>query len=346
MSFTAPRKLRILALLDENLMPPESAEGLTDKQIQPWKMEYDVITSLRSMGHEVHPVGLFDNLDVLRVAIEEFRPHIAFNLLEEFNGYCVFDQNIVGYLELNRLPYTGCNPRGLLVARDKALTKKLLAYHNIRVPAFAAFPLRRKITRPPRLKFPLFVKSIMEEGSVGIAQSSVVHDDQKLAERVQFVHRQTNKPAIAERYIAGREVYVGVLGNQRLQTFTPWELLIKNLPEGMPNIATGRVKWSHAYQEKAGVVTEPAKLDAEFARKLERLSKRIYRLLGLSGYARLDFRINESGQIYLLEANPNPNLAYGEDFSEAAEHGGLSYEALLHKIVNLGLQYTAQFQGF
>jgi D-alanine-D-alanine ligase len=333
------KPLRVLVPVHEDLMPPASIEGLSEEEIQPWKTEYDVITTLGNMGHEVHPVGVYSDLGVIRRAVEEFTPHIAFNLLEEFHGDSLYDQHVVSYMELRKLPYTGCNPRGLTLGHDKALSKQILAYHRIPVPNFAVYPINRKVRRPQRLKFPLFVKSLVEEGSVGISQASLVYDDEKLVERVSFVHRQTHGPAIAEQYIEGREIYVGVLGNNQLRTLTPWELFISNLPEGAPMIATDRVKWNYKYQKKAGVMTKAAKLTPEQHSVLARLSKRIYRNLCLSGYARLDFRMDDQGHFYLLEANPNPNLSLGEDFAEAAEHGGMNYQALLQKIINLGLNY-------
>lgn len=341
MSFKLPKKLRVVVLVHEDFLPPDTTEGLTEEEIQPWKTEYDVIATLRLMGHEVYPVGVYSDLDAIRRALEEFKPHVAFNLLEEFHGKGLYDQHVVSFLELMRQSYTGCNPRGLTLAHDKGLSKKILAYHRISVPKFAVFPLRRKVRRPERLRFPLLVKSLVEEGSVGISRASLVHDDEKLRERVEFIHRQTASHAIAEQYIAGREIYVGVLGNQRLQTCAPWELIIKRLPEGAPNIATSKLKWDYAYQERVGVTTEAARLPPELEKRFARLSKRIYRILFLSGYARLDYRLTEDGRIYLLEANPNPNIAYGEDFAEAAHHSGIKYDALLQKIITLGLSYTS-----
>jgi D-alanine-D-alanine ligase len=333
--------LRIIVLLHESLIPPETLNGVEDKEKQPWRTEYDVITTLKSLGHEVRPVGLHGDLSVIAKALEEFKPHIAFNVLEEFDGYATFDQHVVSYLELMRQPYTGCNPRGLTICHDKALTKKILAYHRIHVPGFHVFPMKAKsVKRPARLKFPLLVKSVTEEGSAGISQASIVTDDEKLAERVAFIHRQTNSDAIAEQYIEGRELYVAVLGNQNLQAFAPWELILKNLPDGHANIATGRMKWNKEYQQKIGLVTEAAKLPPEVKKKVERLSKRIYRLLGLSGYARLDYRMKENGEVYLLEANPNPQIAMNEDFADSAAHSGLAYKPLIQKIVTLGLSYN------
>ena len=340
MSFKPKVKLRILVLLSQELMPPETIPEGVEKEKQPWRTEFDVISTLKQMGHDVIPVGLRSDLEVIAKAREEHKPQITFNLLEDFEGRALYDQHVVSYLELIKQPYTGCNPRGLTIAHDKALTKKILSYHRILVPGFAVFPIGQKVIRPRRLKFPLLVKSVVEEGSVGISQASVVADDQKLAERVEFIHRQTNSHAIAEQYIEGREIYVGVIGNRKLQTYTPWELMITNLPEGALNIATGRLKWNPDYQKKVGLVTKPADLPPELQRKILLLSKRIYRHLSISGYARLDYRLMSDGKCYLLEANPNPQIAKNEDFSDSAAHCGISYPQLLHKIITLGLSYN------
>ncbi|HYJ45037.1 MAG TPA: hypothetical protein VEV81_00385, partial [Pyrinomonadaceae bacterium] len=280
------KRLRVIVLVREDLIPPDTLDGVENKEKELWRTEYDVVSALRRAGHEVWPIGVSSELGVIREAIEEHQPHVAFNLLEEFDGYPLFDQHVVSYLELKKQSYTGCNPRGLTLAHDKALTKKILAYHRIHVPRFAVFPLNRKVLRPGRLRFPLFVKSVSDEGSVGIARASIVRDDEKLKERVEFIHRQNQTPAIAEEYIEGREIYVGVIGNRKLQAYTPWEMAITNLPEGAPNIATGKIKWDVEYQKKVGLVTRPAKLEPPMKKALEHLSKRIYRILGLTGYAR------------------------------------------------------------
>jgi D-alanine-D-alanine ligase len=278
-------------------------------------------------------------LGVIREAIEQRQPHVAFNLLEEFDGYPHFDQHVVSFLELMKQKYTGCNPRGLTLARDKALTNKILAYHRIRMPRFAVFPPNQKVEPSRRLRYPLFVKSVSDEGSAGISQASVVRDDEKLKERVEFIHRQNMTAAIVEEFIEGREIYVGVIGNHKLQAYTPWELVIKNLPNGAPVIATGKVKWDVEYQKKIGLETMPAPLEPRDKNEFERLSKRIYRTLGLSGYARIDYRLTEDGRIYALEVNPNPQIAHNEDFADSAEDCCVKYEALLQKIMTLGMSY-------
>jgi hypothetical protein len=161
-------------------MPPDSLKGQSDKDINVWKTEYDVVSTLRAAGHEVMPLGVQYELKPIRDAIEEFKADVAFNLLEQFHGETAYDTNVASYLELLKIPYTGCNPRGLMLARGKALSKKLVAYHRIPVPAFAVFPMRRKVKRPARLGFPLIVKSVSEDASIGIAQASVVENDEKL----------------------------------------------------------------------------------------------------------------------------------------------------------------------
>jgi D-alanine-D-alanine ligase len=185
------------------------------------------------------------------------------------------------------------------------------------------------------------VKSVNVEGSVGIAQASVVRDDDELKERVRYIHEAVGTFAIAEQFIEGRELYVAVMGNLRLKTFPVWELVFEKAPDDMPVLATEKAKWDKNYQQRWGITTKAATDLPEGHHKLiAHLSKRIYRILGLTGYARLDFRMTPTGQLYLLEANPNPQLAHGEDFSDSAAHAGVPYPQLLQQIVNLGLQYS------
>jgi D-alanine-D-alanine ligase len=337
MTTTAARALRILLLTDEGLVPDRPRKDLNGRDAELRKTEYDVVGGLESLGHEVAYVGVGGELSAIREAIDEKKPHIAFNLVEQFDNLPSFDQHVVSYLELKKQKYTGCNPRGLTLARDKALTKKILTYHRIPVPRFAVFEPRKKIAVPARLTFPMFVKSLTEEGSEGISQASLVRDPEKLIERIGFIHEKTNAPALVEEFIEGREIYVGVFGNELLTALPPWELTIGN--KDAPVIATDKAKWDPQYQKKIGLKTGPAKLERRMIRKIETTSKRIYRLLNLSGYARLDYRLSESGRLYLLEANPNPQIARNEDFADSAEHAGMKYEELLQKLVTLGLSY-------
>ncbi|MEM8882929.1 MAG: ATP-grasp domain-containing protein [Planctomycetota bacterium] len=339
------KKRRVLVLVHEDLVPPESLDGYDEKQIKEWKTEYDVCWTLRNMGHEVRPLGVSSDLAVIRTALEEFKPHVCFNLLEEFHGVALYDQHVVSYLELLRQPYTGCNPRGLTLAHDKALSKKVLAYHRIPSPKFKVFPVGRKIRMSKRLTYPLIVKSLTEDASLGISQASLVQSDEKLEERVRFIHEKIGTDAIVDQYIDGRELYVGVMGNERLQTLPIWELEFGNLPDGAARIATEKVKWDEKYQEQVGVRTGPASnLDDAVRERILRLCKRAYRALELTGYARMDLRLTEEGRISLIEANPNPQLAFDEDFAESANHAGMDFPKLLHKIITLGIGYRAHWQ--
>jgi D-alanine-D-alanine ligase len=332
------KKLRLLALMDEALVPPDEVEGVDVSEVE-WKTEFDVVSTLRELGHEVQCLGVGSDLGAIRNAVNKLQPHAVFNLLEDFHDVPIYDQNVVSYLELLGVPYTGCNPRGLILARDKGISKKLLSYHRIPVPEFAVFRMGSAVRRPRRLAFPLIVKSLTKEGSAGIAQTSLVSDDDKLAERVAFIHKRLRTDAIVERYIDGRELYVGILGNARLQVFPVWELLFTKTPEEAPRIATEKVKWDAAYRTRHGIKTDLAKgLPDALGGRIKNLCKRIYRVLELSGYARIDLRLDSEGRIYVLEANPNPQLAYGEDFAESAEKAGVSYDGLIQRIVNLALQ--------
>lgn len=331
---------RVLVLMHEDLVPPNSLDGAKPDDIDKWKMEYDVLAALEKLGHEVIPVGVADELKPIRVAIRAHEPHIAFNLLMHFHDAGVYDSALVSWLELMKFPYTGCNPRGLLLAGDKALSKKVLSYHRIRVPKFAMFPRGQKVrSLPARVRFPLFVKSSSEHSSTGISQASIVRDLPSLKERVDFIHRNVGSGAIAEEYIEGREITVGVLGNKRLTTFPVWEMTFDSLPDGAPAIATSRVKWDRKYQEQVGLKTGPADLSAEDATRIQKLAKRIYRALDMTGYARIDLRLDAEGQAWVLEANPNPDLCFGEDYAESAEMAGLSYPDLVQKIMTLGASY-------
>jgi D-alanine-D-alanine ligase len=339
------RKLRVLALMHDYLVPPADVTGIDVKNAK-WKMEFDVTHTLEHMGHEVRALGLGGDLGPIKQAITDWNPHIVFNLMESFEGISMFDQNVVSYLELLRVPYTGCNPRGLMLARDKALSKTLMTYHRLPIPEFAVFRVGRAVQRPKRLKFPLIVKSVTQESSIGISQASVVENEAALKERVRFIHHKIGTDAIVERYIDGRELYCGVIGNLKLQVFPVWELLFKKMSDENWRIATERVKWSDTYQKKHGITSALARdLPDGLSEEIQKISKRVYRTLDLSGYARIDLRLDGDGKVYVLEANPNPQLAYGEDFAESAETSGVSYESLLQRIITTGLSWRPERQG-
>ncbi len=340
------KRLRALVLVHSTLVPPDSLEGASAKQIEEWRTEFDVISHLKASGHEVLPLGISDSLSELRRAILDWKPDVVFNLLEEFDGIVTYDQHVVAFLELMRQPYTGCNPRGMLLSRDKVLSKQLLSYHRVPTPQFMVFARGKKLKVSRKLRFPLFVKSSTDDASLGIAHASVVADERQLGERISFIHEQTHADALVEEYIEGRELYVGVIGNDRLTVLPVWEMSFGSLPEGLPAIATRKVKWDRRYQQKYGITTAAAvNLPEGTAMRLEQLSKRIFRALHLTGYARMDFRLRADGALYVLEANANPNLSEEEDLAQSALTAGMDYDALLQRIVQLGQSYPAAWRA-
>ena len=280
------------------------------------------------------PLGLSDSLSELRRAIIDWKPDIVFNLLEEFDGIVTYDQHVVAFLELMHQPYTGCNPRGMLLSRDKVLSKQLLSYHRIPTPQFMVFPRGKKPRIPKKLHFPMFVKSSTEDASLGIAHASVVADAKQLVERIAFIHEQTHSDALVEEYIEGRELYVGVIGNDRLKVLPVWEMTFGSLPENLPAIATRKVKWDRRYQEKYGITTAAAANLPDG-----------FRALHLTGYARMDFRLRADGALYVLEANANPNISMAEDFAQSALTAGMRYRDVLNRILQLGANYPAAWRG-
>jgi D-alanine-D-alanine ligase len=332
--------------MHDYLVPPEDVTGIDTATAQ-WRTEYDVLSTLKDeLGHEVKALGVKDDLGAIRDANQEFKPHIAFNLLEAFHEVGTFDQNVVSYLELLKLPYTGCNPRGMFLARDKALSKKLLHYHRIPVPEFAVVPRGRKPRLPKRMTLPAIVKSLTQESSIGISQASVVDDEAKLRERVQFIHDSIQTDAIIEQFIEGHELYCAILGNQRLQVMPVWEMTFAKMPDSQHRIATERVKWNVKYQKKMGVATHEAKqLPTETTTRVQHIARRTYKVLEQSGYARIDLRLGADGKVYVLEANPNPQIAKNEDFADSAKATGLGYGALLQRILTTGLRWEPDRLG-
>jgi D-alanine-D-alanine ligase len=343
---------RILVLMHETLVPPDDLSGCSQRQIEEFRTEYDVVQQLKASGHQVRCIGLGDNLAELTATLKDWRPHIAFNLAEEFQGIVSYDQHVVSFLELMRQPYTGCNPRGLLLSRDKSLAKQLLAFNGIATPGFAVFARGQRIVLPPGLQFPLFVKSVSDDASFGIAQASIVRDIDKLRQRVEFIHEQTGSPALVEEFIAGRELYMGVIGNQRLQTYPLWELDFgsadgsRNKNGNGMSIATRKVKWDREYRARHRIDSHAASdVSPALTAHIKAMALRGYRALSLTGYARMDFRVSEHGKVYLLEANANPCLTAAEDFACSAAQAGDDYATLLGRIVRLAASYRSAWKA-
>lgn len=330
------KSLKVLVLLHQSLVPPEK---VTKKELidASWRMEYYVIEALKNLGHKVLLCPLYDDLSPIRKEQEEFQPDIAFNMLEEFDGEAIFDANVVSYLELIKLRYTGCNPRGLILSRDKALSKKIMTYHRIPVPKFMTIPIGKKVAIK-KMQYPLFVKSLNEEASLGISQASMVETESALRERVEFIHKKLQTAAIVEEFIEGRELYIGVMGNQRLQVFTPSELTFGQSDTPEKEFATRKVKWDEKYRKRNAIRSKVCEnLSPELMRKIQHIVKKVYRVLDLNSYARIDIRLK--GEVpYVIEANPNPAISPDDDFAFTAKHSGISYEDLIQKLLKLGMQ--------
>lgn len=322
-----------LLLVHPDLIPPADLASEPDRFECPFITEYDVKKSLESLGYEVIPLGVYDDITELTQKIHELKPNIVFNLLEEFNGDTQSDFKVVAVLEMLQKKFTGCNSKGLLLARDKALSKKILKHHKIPTPNFLTFPKGKRKKIPKGMRYPAIVKCLYEEASYGIAQASVVHSEEKLKERLTYIHEKLEQDAIVEDFIPGKEFYVGVMGEKNLTTLPIWELQFKNAEEPEKEIYSSRAKWNEKYRKKKGIDSGPAKLDKVLEEKIIKICKRTYHALQLNAYARIDLRVTEEGKVFVLEANPNPNIAYDDEFAKSAKHAGIKYSDLIKSLL-------------
>jgi D-alanine-D-alanine ligase len=342
------RKLRILLLVHDLLLPPPDAEELDWEETYPYQMELDVQVALRELGHEVEVLGVGSELDVIRQRADAFRPHLAFNILTDFHDITSYESHIVSYFELLKLPYTGCNPRGILLGNDKALCKQIMIWHGIPCPKFATFfPGTDKPRLPQGLEYPVIVKSAIEHGSTGLSQASVVKNDRQLEKRVAFMFGKVGGDVIAEQYIEGRELTCSIVGNgNRLTVLPVWEVWFTKLAKGKHAICDEKLKWDVDYAQSIGIKTGPARwFDEQKERAVQKIARDAYKALGLSGYGRVDMRMDHDGNVYVIEANVNPDISAIEDFAEAAEKQGMSYNELVQLIVRAGVNYPAPWKA-
>lgn len=328
--------LNIILLVDPVTIPPEDPhfQGTPDKPIT----EYHVCEALRLLGHRVTVLGAEYDIAGVAQALTDENPDLVFNLTEQFCGDRRLDKNIAALLELLEIPFTGAGAIGLMLARDKGLCKQILTLHKIRVPNFVALPPRRAIRIQRNLPYPMVVKPAFEDSSEGLSNASVVYDPEALRERATFIHDRWKQPAIAEEYIEGRELYVSVLGNRRLTVLPPRECAFNAEGDQGPLILTYRCKWDDDYREKWKITFGFAELEPAVLKNIERVCKRAYRALQLQDYGRMDLRLTPDNKLVILEANPNPDIAYGEEVAEAAERIGINYETLIDKIIHLALR--------
>ncbi len=297
--------------------------------------EADVLRCLKGLGHEVETLAVFDNVAGILEKLKAYSPDVVFNLTESFYHDRSHEPNIPALLELMKVRYTGSGPEALLLCKDKALAKKVLTYHRVRLPRFVVSHRVRPLRRLRRFIYPAFVKPVSEESSDGISQASFARMEDEAIERARFIHQKFHCDALIEEYIEGRELYLSVLGNNRLTVFPPREIFFEQVPEDAPKIATFRAKWNDAYRKKWGIKNDAAgPLPAGVHENLARLARRIYRLLKIRGFGRIDVRLTSKGEVFVIEANPNPSLAQDEDFERAAAEAGTGYDMLIQQILD------------
>ena len=329
--------MKVLVLFDlaRPAGPDETFSARTLKQQEDKPTEADVLRCLRRLNHEVEILAVCDDVIAIIDKLKAFAPDVVFNLLESFHHDRSHESNVPALLDLMKVPYTGVGPEALLLCKDKALAKKVLAYHRVRLARFVVSYRDRPLRRLRRFVYPAFVKPLGEESSDGISKASFVRNEQEALERARFIHEKLDCDALVEEYIEGRELYVSVMGKQRLTVFPPREIFFEQVPEDVPRFATFKAKWDDAYRKRWGIRNGPAKPLPEGAEsKLAFVARKVSRLLKIRGHGRIDVRLTPGGEIVFIEANPNPSLAQEDDFAQSAAAVGISYDALIERILD------------
>ena len=328
--------MKVLVLFDV-ARPADPNEAFSPESLkqEDKPTEADVLESLRRLGHEVETLAVFDNVTKILDKLTSLGPDVVFNLSESFYHDRAHEPNITALLDLMKVRYTGSGSDALLLCKDKALAKKVLAYHHVRLPHFVVSHRAQPLRRLRRFAYPAFVKPVCEDASDGICRASFAKDEKEAIERARFIHQKFNSDALIEEYIEGRELYLSVLGNNRLTVFPAREIFFDQMPEDAPKFATFHAKWNDSYRKKWGITNGPAKpLPEGVPGHLSELARKVYRLLKIRGFGRIDVRLTATGDVYVIEANPNPCLAQDEDFAQSACLGGVSYDTLIQEILN------------
>lgn len=301
----------------------------------------EVSAAVRAIGHEALTLAFGDDVVAVATRLRDAAPDLVFNLTESFAGKSALDTGMASLLNLLHLRYTGSSHSGLLLAGDKVLAKRILSFHGIPTPEFAVLH-RGALENAETLRFPVIVKPPQEDASIGITAASVARDLNELLARMDEIQRQHPGPILVERFIEGREFYVGLLGNEDAEALPPAELDMSAFPDGVPKVATWGAKWEAEDEDASGRTVFPEDLDPEVAAGMREMAVAAFRALRLRDYARVDLRLDETGEPHVLEVNPNCYLARGEVFAEAAERTGLSYEALIGRILELAASRYAR----
>jgi D-alanine-D-alanine ligase len=317
-------------------------ERQMDLEVAAWdfnepEMEYQIAHALRERGHDVQLLGVCDDLQYMVRCLRDWKPDLVFNGAEAFRGNESLEYLLPGVLEAEGYRYTGAPPLALQVTRNKAMSKKVLAYFGVQTPGFLTYRLHEAVDKVPELTFPLIVKPLQTDASAGIARASVVQDVTALSERVSFIHDRFGQGAIAEEFVDGRELYVGVIGNENSLEILPITEMVFDKRRSRPEerIATQLAKWDEAYRERRGIRNVLARPLARAVRdKIVETCRTAYRALWLRDYARLDLRLTQDGRVWLLEANANPFISYGHDMANAAAKAGMEYSDFIQRIID------------
>jgi D-alanine-D-alanine ligase len=294
-----------------------------------------ITEALEAAGHGVEPVGLGDDVVATITALRSAAPELVFNLAESFGGKSALESSVAGLLNLLHLRYTGSSPATLGMAGDKALTKKVLAFHGIRTPEFASV-WRGSLDWAGQLEFPLIVKPPQEDASIGITTKSVVRDVRELLETMGAVNAEFQQPVLVEQFVEGREFYVGVIGNVQAEALPIIELDFSSFPEGVPHVASWQAKWATEDAEYRGTTSVfPGNLEPELAKRIAQVALDAFHALRLRDYGRVDLRVTDEGEIFVIEVNPNCYLEKSGEFARAATQGGIEYQALIARIAEL-----------
>jgi D-alanine-D-alanine ligase len=298
-----------------------------------------VARTLRGLGHRVSVLGAHGDVKRLIAGLSRRKPDLVFNLMEMFGDNVFGDIPVTGLLDLLGLRYTGSGPGELYLSQDKGLTKKLLAFDGILYPRFAVFSRQQgSFETGGNLRMPLFVKPLRSDSSLGIGGKSLVHDAVALMERVTAIRKELNDSALAEEYIEGREFYVGVVGNGQPKALPPIEVDFTGFPEGVPKVLDSKAKWDESSKEYKGTKSVLANLPDELRAKLQKVAVDAFRALRVRDYGRVDLRLTDTGDIYVLEVNASCYLERSSEFAMAAAAGGMDYPKLIERIVNLTLE--------
>lgn len=334
MKSKSPPKKKVLLVCHESLVPPEKIRVLKRERAKtPWITEHDVLKSLRRLNYEVLCLGVYDSVVALEKTIESFKPDIIFNLLEEFYGSTDNEHNICGLFELLNIPHTGASSKNLLLCRDKALTKIILIANNIPTPNYLKLSGSEMLPETIELNFPVIVKSLRLEASTGLSNSSVVYSRASLEKRIIWFKEKYDCDLICEEFIKGKDVTVGAIVNGTDVTiFAPWEIEFSNSKQPNLEVYGQREKWGEKTRLNKGIKTGPYEASKGLLKHLDTLVRETIKALELSGYIRIDFRVSTDEQPFVLEVNPNPNLAVDDEFAESAKFHGFDYDTLIEAL--------------